>query len=106
MRVLFGQGTPVPLRKHLSTHQVSTAYELGWATLQNGELLEQAESAGFEVFITTDKNIKYQQDLSNRLIKIVVLSSASWPRIQRVIPDILVVVESIEPSGYVEITVP
>ncbi len=106
MRVLFDQGTPVPLRRYLSTHQVSTAFELGWAALQNGELLQQAESQGFEVFVTTDKNLKYQQNLSDRPISIIVLSSTSWPRIQRVAPEILAAIESIESSGYVEINVP
>lgn len=60
MRVLFDQGTPVPLRHFLSGHEVSTAYELGWATLKNGELLGLAEERGFEVLVTTDGNLRYQ----------------------------------------------
>ena len=51
MRVLFDQGTPVPLRQSLSGHSISTAYELGWATLTNGELLRSAEEQGFEVIV-------------------------------------------------------
>jgi hypothetical protein len=62
---------------------VSTAYELGWSTLKNGELLAAAECNGFDVFVTTDTNLAYQQNLSNRKIAIVVLSTTSWPRIQR-----------------------
>ena len=61
MKVLFDQGTPVPLRTHFTSHHVLTAYELGWATLKNGELLAAAESNGFEVFVTTDANLAYQQ---------------------------------------------
>lgn len=64
MRVLFDQGAPVPLRKMLHGHSVSTAYELGWNCLGNGELIAKAESAGFDVLVTTDKNLKYQQNLA------------------------------------------
>ena len=82
MKILFDQGTPVPLRHHLTNHTVDTAFERGWATLQNGELLEISEQEGYQLLITTDQNLKYQQNLSNRLIAIIVLLSASWPRIQ------------------------
>ena len=88
MRVLFDQGTPVPLRDHLPGHRVSTAYELSWGSLKNGELLQQAERHGFEVLVTTDQNLKYQQNLASRKIAIVVLSTTSWPRIQTVLPSI------------------
>jgi hypothetical protein len=64
MRVLFDQGTPDPLRQALLGHEVATAYERGWFTLKNGELLEVAEREGYEVFVTTDSNLKYQQNLA------------------------------------------
>ena len=64
MRILFDQGTPAPLRSHLSTHQVSTAFELNWGTLKNGVLLFEAEAAGFDVLVTTDQNLRYQQNLA------------------------------------------
>ena len=73
MRVLFDQATPVPIRPHLEGHEVRTATQKGWNTLKNGELLAAAETAGFDVLLTTDKNIRYQQDLSRRKIAIVVL---------------------------------
>jgi hypothetical protein len=82
LKILFDQGTPVPLRGHISAHRVSTAYELGWATLKNGELLAAAENNGFDVLVTTDTNLQYQQNLTQRKIAIVVLSTTSWPRIQ------------------------
>ena len=72
MRILFDQGTPVPLRKHLVSHQIETAYEQGWGSFQNGELLTQAEANGFEVLVTTDQNLKFQQNLSSRRISIIV----------------------------------
>ena len=75
MRVLFDQGTPVPLRKHLPVHHVSTAHELGWDNLKNGELLQQAEDSGFEVLVTTDQNLRYQQYLTKRVIAVVVLTT-------------------------------
>jgi hypothetical protein len=61
VRILFDQGTPAPLRGHLK-HDVATVVDLGWGTLSNGELLAQAEAAGFEVLVTTDQNLKYQQN--------------------------------------------
>lgn len=105
MRILFDQGTPAPLRHALTGHTVETAFELGWATLQNGALIAAAEDAGFEVFVTTDKNLKYQQNLAARSISVVVLSTTSWPRIQLALPDIVTAVESAVPAGYSEVTV-
>ena len=106
MRVVFDQGTPVPLRDHLSPHQISTAYELGWSNLNNGELLQQAESHGFDVLVTTDQNLKYQQNLAHRTIAIVVLGATSWPRIQKVLPSVIEAVSSSKANGYVEVSVP
>ena len=105
MRVLFDQGTPAPLRHSLLGHGVETAFELGWATLRNGELLAAAEAGGFEVFVTTDRNLKYQQNLTGRTICIVVLSTTSWPRIRLAAPMVLEAIESASPGGYVEVTV-
>ena len=70
MRVLFDQATPVPIRTFLTGHTVSTAAREGWDKLQNGDLLNAAEAAGFQVFLTTDKNIRYQQNLTRRKIAI------------------------------------
>ena len=84
MRILFDQGTPAPLRHALTGHTVETA---------------------FEVFITTDKNLKYQQNLAARSMSIVVLSTTSWPRIQLALPDVLAAVESALPAGYTEVVV-
>jgi hypothetical protein len=106
VRVLFDQGTPAPLRNHLTGHHVSTAYEMGWGNLKNGELLEQAQIQGFEVLVTTDQNLKYQQNLTKRQIAIVVLSSTSWPRIQKVLPGIVEAISGIQPNSYAEVGVP
>ena len=106
MRVLFDQGTPVPLRHALVGHCVSTAYELGWATLNNGELLRSAEEKGFEVLVTTDTNLKYQQNLAARQIAVVVLSTTSWRRIRAVVENVSSAVNTASIGSYVEVTVP
>ena len=106
MRVLFDQGAPVPLRQHLSAHSVSTAFELGWTTLKNGELLGQAEAVGFGVLVTTDQNLKYQQNLAGRSIAIVVISTTSWPRIRASVASVLQAVDQSAPGTYCEVSVP
>ena len=106
MRVLFDQGTPAPLRRLLCNHEVSTAYELGWSTLKNGELLSTAESGGFETLVTTDTNLKYQQDLASRRIAIVVLSTTSWPRIEAAADVVIAAIDRVVPGMYIEVAVP
>jgi hypothetical protein len=76
MRVLFDQATPLPIAPYLGGHSVLTAAQQGWATLGNGDLLKVAEEAGFDVLLTTDKNMRYQQNLAGRKIAIVVLETA------------------------------
>lgn len=66
MKVLFDQGTPVPLRRQLAGHTIDTVYEQGWSKLTNGRLLTIAEQAGYDVLVTTDQNLRYQQDLRGR----------------------------------------
>lgn len=82
MKVLFDQGTPVPLRRELPDHTVLTAYEMGWSQLDDSDLLSVAE-ADFDVLITTDKNLRHQQNLSGRRLAILVLPTTSWPKIRR-----------------------
>jgi hypothetical protein len=81
MKILFDQGTPAPLRQALSSHEVSTAHEMGWSNLSNGDLLSAAE-AQFDLFITTDRNLSHQQNLSSRQLSILVLPTTSWPKLQ------------------------
>ena len=83
MRILFDQGVPAPLRRHLINQDVETASERGWASLTDRELLDRAESYGFDLLITTDRNLKHQQDLSSRQLAILVLCITSWPRVRK-----------------------
>ena len=102
MRILFDQGTPVPLRRHLSGHPVSTAYEMGWSALTNGQLLAAAE-AQFDLFLTTDQNLRYQQNLGGRRLAILVLPTTSWPEIQKHTGEIIAAISAIKPGGFLEL---
>ncbi len=103
MQVLFDQGTPVPLRRYLTPHAVTTVFEKGWSTLQNGELLSVAEREGFEVLVTTDQNLKYQQNLKERQLAIVVLMTTSWPRIERKVDHVVATINAVKPGDYIEV---
>jgi hypothetical protein len=78
MRVLVDQNSPRGLRTHLPDHEVVLAREMGWATLANGELIAAAETASFDVLVTADQNIQYQQNLSGRRLALVVLGTNHW----------------------------
>ena len=106
MRVLFDQATPVPIRTYLKGHEVRTAAQQGWDTLKNGELLTAAEAEGFDLLLTTDKNMRYQQNLSGRKIAVVVLGLQQWPSLR---PHVRLVVEAVNsavPGSYIEIALP
>ena len=100
MRILFDQGTPAPLRRSLAGHVVSTAYEMGWSELENGELLAAAERDGFELLVTTDQNLGYQQNLTGRQLAILVLPTTSWPIIQRHLTEVSVAVDGMTAGTF------
>ncbi|MFT3742778.1 MAG: hypothetical protein QM785_00660 [Pyrinomonadaceae bacterium] len=106
MKILFDQGTPVPLRRFLTDHQVDTAFERGWQALENGNLLAAAEENNYEILITTDQNLRYQQNLQERKITILVLLSTSWPRIQKQVETIVSAIEGTTDGDYREIQIP
>jgi hypothetical protein len=101
VKILFDQGTPAPLRHVLNKHSVATAYELGWTELDNGKLLAVAES-DFDAFITTDKNLKYQQNLTTRRLAILVLPIANWPQLRMHAERIAATVDTLKPGDFVE----
>ncbi|MEQ1472639.1 MAG: hypothetical protein ABLQ96_02395 [Candidatus Acidiferrum sp.] len=106
MLVLFDHGTPAPLRSFLAGHTVRESKELGWDRLSNGELLRAAEEAAFEVFLTTDKNIRHQQNLSQRVMAIVVLGNSRWPVLQRYVDRVVKAVNTAKPGTYFEVEIP
>lgn len=106
MLVLFDQGTPVPLREFLQGHSVQTAWQRGWDKLQNGELLAAAEDAGFEVLVTPDKSIRYQQNLQTRRIAIVVLGSPQWPVLRLHVERVVAAVNAATPCSYCDVEIP
>ena len=79
MLILFDHVTPGGIARFLPGHTVTKVKDLGWDTLTNGDLLSEAERAGFDVFLTADKNMRFQQNLAGRKIAIVVLSTPQWP---------------------------
>jgi hypothetical protein len=106
MRILFDQGTPAPLIPFLQGHTVTQAKDRGWERLVNGDLLKAAEEAGFEVLLTTDKNITAQQNLKIRAIAIVVLENSQWRIVQRHVRKIAIAVNGATPGSYSEVDIP
>ena len=106
MKILFDQATPVPIRHYLLGHFVRTAAQQGWDKLRDGDLLAVAEDAGFDLFLTTDKNMGYQQNLTDRKIAIIVLGIQQWPRLRPHIQLVIDAVNAVQPGNYVEVNIP
>ena len=106
MRILFDNGTPRGLARFLADHAVEEARLHGWEELENGDLIEAAEQAGFELLVTTDKNIRYQQNLEVRRIALVVLENSQWPMVKLVAEDIVAAIQAAQPGSYKEVPVP
>ena len=106
MKILFDQATPVPIRPCLQGHLVRTAAQQGLDKLRNGDLLNAAEGAGFDLLLTTDRNMGYQQNFTGRKIAIVVLDQQQWPKLR---PHIQIVIEAVNaatPGSYTEVKIP
>jgi len=106
MLILFDHGTPWGIARFLLGHTVTRAKQRGWDTLSNGDLLAEAERAGFDVFLTADKNIQYQQNLGGRRIAVVVLSTPQWPLVRLHTLKIVAAVNAAMPGSYVEVQIP
>ena len=106
MRILFDNGTPRGVKTALSGHTVEETRSRGWDTLGNGELLDAAEAAGFELLLTTDRNIRYQQNLTGSRLAIVVLGKARWRLIKRKLTEIAAAVTAARPGSYTEVEIP
>ena len=107
MRVLFDNGTPRGIAAALPGHTVEEVRSRGWDTLRNGELLDTAEAAGFDVFVTTDRNIRHQQNLTGRKIAIVVLSKGRWRLIRSRLDQVVAAaIAAATPSSFTEVEIP
>lgn len=106
MLILFDNGTPAPLRYSLKGHVVVEAIERGWDRLANGALIAAAEAAGFELLLTTDKNIRHQQNLTGRKIAFVVLGNQRWPTLRRYTEKVVAAVNAATPGSYTEVDIP
>lgn len=98
MRILFDHGTPAPLQAFLTEHIVKKAKDLGRDTLSNGELLKAAEESAFEVLLTTDKNIRFQQNLTKRVIAVIVLGNSRWRLVRRHMERVVSAVNDVRPG--------
>jgi hypothetical protein len=106
MRILFDHNTPRGIAQHLVGHTVTKAKERGWDRLTNGDLLAVAEQAGFDLLLTADKNMRYQQDLSGRTIALVVLGKSPWPLVRAHLDKVAAAVNSATPGSYTEVEIP
>lgn len=106
MLILFDHVTPKGIARSLPGHTVTKAKDRRWDTLSNGDLLEAAERAGFDVLVTADKNMRYQQNLEARRIALVVLSTPQWPVVKLHLEKIAAAVNAATPGSYVEVEIP
>lgn len=106
MLVLFDHGTPRSVARFLVGHTVTKAKDRGWDKLSNGRLLQAAEEAEIDVLLTTDKNIRYQQNLKGRKIAIVVLGNPQRPAVHRHMDRVVAAVNAATPGSYTEVEIP
>jgi hypothetical protein len=106
MRILFDHNTPRGIARHLVGHVVTEAKERGWERLANGDLLAAAEEAGFDMLLTADKNMSYQQNLSSRKIALVVLGNSPWRLVRFHLDRIAAVVNAATPGSYAKVEIP
>jgi predicted nuclease of predicted toxin-antitoxin system len=103
LKVLLDENMPYQLRSHLPSHDVSTAVYVGFGGFTNGELLQAAEAAGFDVLLTGDLSLEYQQNLKNRKITIISLSANSWRIVRNHVPIISQAISTSSPGSFVRV---
>jgi len=103
MTIILDENLPRPLLRIFRGHSVTTVQDQGLAGTVNGALLAKLSGA-FDVFITADKNLRYQQNLSRRTLAIIELPTNRLPLLRPLFPRIAAAVESVTPSSYVQIT--
>jgi len=103
VKILFDECMPQPLRQWLAEFEIATAQEMGWGRVKNGDLLRRAEGV-FDVFVTADQQLKYQQNLAGRRLAILVLSTNRWPKVKAKTQEIITAILALRPGDYVELT--
>ncbi len=106
MRILFDHNTPRGIASHLVGHNSTEAKERGWEKLTNGALLVVAEEAGFDLLLTADKNMRYQQNLSGRKIAIVVLGNSPRRLVRQHLDEIAAAVNAATLGSYARVEIP
>jgi|SRR5579883_2828532 len=101
MKILFDTSTPRPIRRFLRGHQVIRMAELGWAALANGKLLTAAEEAGYDVLLTCDQSLRYQQNFHGRRVAVVILSTNEWLVIRQKVARLESIVEFAQPGQVI-----
>jgi len=105
MFILFDHGTPRSIARWPPGHTVVEAIARGWDRLANGALLKAAEEAGFDILLSTDKNIQYQQNLKGRRIA-VILGNSQRPAVHRYIDRVVAAVNAATPGSFTEVDIP
>ena len=106
MKIIPDESVPQKLRLLIEGHVVVTTWFQGWSGLKNGALLTAAEEAGFDLFITADQEISYQQNLTGRKMALLVLSTNNWDFIKAAIGKIMAAIDGVMPGSYAEIEIP
>ncbi len=106
MKILFDNGTPNPISRSLIGHEVAFARQIGWHEFKNGELLQKAEEAGYDLLLSTDKNMRYQQNLAGRKIAVVILGNQQWPDVRLHLERIVSAVNGAISGSYTEVDIP
>jgi predicted nuclease of predicted toxin-antitoxin system len=102
VKILLDESVPRLLKLSLPHLDISTVQEMGWAGIRNGELLRRAETQ-FDVLVTADQNLRYQQNLSGRKLAILVLPSNQVPVVTQLIPQVETTLATIQPGILIEI---
>ena len=107
MKIILDESTPQKLRLLIEgEHTVVTAWFQGRSGLKNGALLDAAEEVGFDLFITADQALSYQQNLRGRKIALLVLSTNNWALVKAHIAVVMAAINAATPGSHTEVTIP
>ena len=107
MRIILDESVPQKLRLLIEGgHTVVTTWYQGWSGLKNGALLTAAEAAGFDLFITADQELTYQQNLTGRKMAVLVLSTNNWDLVKAGITEIGAAIDAVTPGSYADVEIP